>query len=266
MYSCFTHFEGTRTDSDTRAPCPCPRAPPPLPRTGEVPSVTRTRTPPPGRSLNLQARGSAGSGRAASPTWGTPRWREARNFCFYIVWRETGPAPRCPPPARCPPEARRSAGDPCAGFITHDCGAIQPVDPAVRASLLPVPCVVALRRICGPAASPLTPWSFGGTSAIWLTDLTHRHWSATHAPFISAARQSVCGCFQATGAEQPVIGQAGHDRAVRFLTDENLRAQAELGIPKVKLMTLICDNSHLNHNYINVLNYKQIAWNVWYIV
>lgn len=100
-------------ESDSRDSSPCHWGPPPLVWTDGVPSVTHTRSPLPGDSMN-QARASGCFCPASCPIWVIPHWKADLNFWFYIFWQMTCPARQSPchqrlgPLERSPPDRPRA--------------------------------------------------------------------------------------------------------------------------------------------------------------
>lgn len=75
-------------DPETRCLSPCRWAPLPPVWTDKLRSVTRTRSPPSGRSPQAWGSGGCCSG-DSGPIWAIPHWTEDLNFWFYIFSQVT---------------------------------------------------------------------------------------------------------------------------------------------------------------------------------
>ncbi len=190
----YTHLEGMRKEPETRGSCPCRWGPPPLVWTRKVPSVTHTRSPLPGRSLN-QARGSEGSCPASCPIWGIPRWKADLNFWLYIFWQMTGLARQFPCHQRLGPLVRSPPEQPRAVIPAQDSLRTTEV-PYNQFSCRSLRCCFCFRVFprgnpcCCPGSSDVA--QLRGKLQFLRTDLPLLQWSATSSSLIlPPAYQSV---------------------------------------------------------------------------
>lgn len=132
-------------------------------------------------------------------------------------------------------------GDPCAGFITHDWGAIQPILLPLSSSLLFYVFVFSPWGNLSDVWGSSDDAQLRGKLQIWRTDLPLPLWCCHKFVFHLGTRLSVCRCFHVTQPKQFLIGRACYDTVVVKITPpQKKNPKCNYWLSFVNTQTLFC--------------------------